>query len=125
MRRKISLHVLLFIPLLLGIIFENSVRGNGGLSDPGILAIIIASYNISLAGIVLFIKFKPFNAWWLPLGFMLSPIPMYIYETGQTGLILFAYLGTWIVILFYTIPFVFASIIIAAAFSVLAYKRRR
>ena len=120
MFKKICLYLLLFIPVLLSAMFTHIMYAISNVNN-GTWLIIIIFYIITITGIVFYIKYKPFSAWWLPLGFAISPLPMYIEEYGSTGW--FKYLGTYFVIYFYALPFIAISII--AAVVLLIIKKRK
>ena len=85
--------------------------------------ILIIFYLITITGIVQYYKYKPFSAWWLSVSFILSSILIYIYdynryrpsyEYGHPNLLNWQeYIDTYFMIIFYTIPFIVVSIIIA------------
>jgi len=69
-------------------------------------------YFITIAGIVLFFKFKPCNVWILPVGFILPTPIWYIYETLFYGGG-FKYVLTYMVGCIYAVPFIIISIYFA------------
>jgi len=114
--------MLLLIPISLCAIWTYLVS-NQGIENKTIITLTIIIYLITIAGLIYCIKAKPFSSWWLPAGFLLSPIPVYIYEYPGRGFLPF--IGTGLVLMFYAIPFFIVSVIIAIASSVSAYKKGR
>jgi len=109
----------LLIPILLCAVWTYFAT-NYGIGDDWTIVITIAIYLITVAGFVYCIKEKPFNVWWLPVSFLLSPIPMYIYE--YPGSRFLPFVGTGLVLMFYAIPFFIISVITAIVSSVSANK---
>ena len=124
MRKNKFLYLLLFIPFFLCVFYVFTYYDAGSI----FYAIVIISYLITIAGIIFFIKYRPFNAWWLPVSFIISPIPIYIYERicYPDGYFMgwWIYMGTAIVIYFYAIPFFTISTIIAIVFTATKIKNK-
>ena len=120
MCRKICLYLLLLVPFLFCAIWLYIIS-NFGFDDAIFMSMIF--YILSIVGIVYFVKIKPFNAWLLPISFILSPVPIFIYEHPGGGFLPF--IGTGIVLMLYAIPFFLISVIVAIVLSVSAYKKGR
>lgn len=85
-------------------------------SHLSIIAIGIILYSITIIGLVLFYKFQLSNVWIMPLGFAI-PVPIcYIQDTLNNSEWL-TYLNTSLVTIYYSIPFILISIIIATIFT--------
>ena len=89
--------------------------------DGVIIAVIITAYMISVAMIIFCIKLKPFNVWWMPLGFLVSPITVYIYE--YPGGSFMPFLGTALVSMVYAAPLFIVSVIVAIVLSIADYRK--
>lgn len=76
---------------------------------------LIVSYILTAYGFCYFVKKKPFNQWLLFMGFVPVPLLPYLYEYHNPGW--FQYIGTALAIIFYTIPCIVASLIIALTIS--------
>lgn len=133
MIKKIFLHLLLLIPALLHALFlfvaiflENNIQhdyydaGWGEVYKAGmiLLMMFVIVCFITVIGLILFVKYKPFNAWLLLISFILSPVPMYIYEYNSS---LIQFSNTGMVAIFYAIPFCVISVIIA----IIVQKKRK
>lgn len=120
MHRKIHLYLPLFIPVLLCAIWTY-LAFNYGIENGKTLTFTIITYLITIAWLICCIKTKHFNVWWLLVSFLLSPIPICIYEYHGSGFLPF--IGTGLVSMLYAIPFFIISAIIATVFTVSAYKK--
>lgn len=69
------------------------------------------SWVLTIIGLYAFVRFKPYKAWLLPIGFAVSPLPIFLYEIANPGRL--QYLGTVIFALPYALPFLIISLIMA------------
>ena len=78
---------------------------------------IIMLYLFTVAAIVFFAVFKPFNIWCMAGSFILSPLPMYISESKNQNWRID--LGTLLIVVYYAFPFLLISIILAVVLKVI------
>ena len=110
MLKKLFLHFLIFVPVLLSAIFTNTLallKRKSALSFELLIVMMGILCIITFVGICIYVKYKPFNEWLLPVAFVLSPIPIYVYDYNGD----WYYFFTLILTIFYTIPFFVFSIL--------------
>ena len=122
MLKRICKYLLLLIPSLICIIWlylgsTHDIMNNDG----AIPTVIITAYIISVAVVIFCIKLKPFSVWWMPLSFLVSPIPVYIYE--YPGGSFMPFLGTALVSMVYAAPLFIVSMIVASVISIGDYSK--
>ena len=124
MYKTICKYLTLLMPSLLCVTWIYLASNHNMMNHDLVLLIIsIAAYMISVAGIVLHVKFKPFNVWLVPISFLISPILVYLYEHPGGGFLPF--IGTGIVLVLYTIPFTLISVITAIVVSASSLKTEK
>lgn len=79
-------------------------------------------YVITAVGMILFFKFKPCGFWALLAGLLASPIFIYIYEYNTFSYVM-KYFGTWLVTVFYDLPFSLISLIVFAVMRAKSYRK--
>jgi len=99
----------LFVPAFLcsaavGIVYHWEIYDGSGLFTALL-------YLTAIAWIVLFVRRKIGNIWLLPLGFLPSWLPIFCYDAFLVKE--WQYVLTLVIVLFYTIPFLLATLIIA------------
>ena len=116
MHKKIYRYLPLTIPSLICAVWLYLASNHNIMNHDGVLlAVLITAYIISVAGIIFYIKLRPFNVWWVPLSFLISPISVFIYE--YPGGSFMPFLGTVIVATFYAVPLFLVSVIVAIVLS--------
>lgn len=93
---------------------------------PGSRAILIEGavlYGITIIGLVLFYKLRMCSMWVLPLGFALPVLLCYVNDTLNDSEWL-TYLGTTLIAMYYSIPLVLVTVVIALICTIRNNKRK-
>ena len=123
MKQRLHIGIYIISPLILSAICTHLLFAPSPLFTGRIASILLfACYTLPLFGFYYFIKRRPFNQWLLLVGFLLCPIMPLIYETAHPAMS-FQYLGTWLFILFYALPFLVISFVIALILTIKGKKR--
>lgn len=113
MKKVLSILLCIFLPN----IFVQLYLGRW--SDNSIIGTNIFLYFITIIGLIIFYKFRPCNMWILPLGFLLPVAVCYMNDTLNNSEWL-TYLDTTLVTIYYSIPFIIITVILA-----LVHTRRK
>lgn len=123
MSRKKGVYLTLLIPIVMITVYSIFLFPYNTKDDPRFEAFPIITGAISIIGLFVFCKYKPYNVWLLPISFMLSPLLLFIYEFFiYESTMWYPYVreSTFIVIVYYSFPFFIISLtmaIIATIFS--------
>ena len=79
-------------------------------------------YLLFIVYIYMYIKNEMGGLWTLPISFAISPVPVILHDLMNPGVLQFGL--TWIVVIYYAIPFVLITVIVAIVIKRKSKNRR-
>lgn len=109
MKKRLTIGIFTLYPFFLSIIYTYLINNSSDFDR--LIWFFLVCYILPLCGYIYFIIKRPFNQWILCVGFVLTPVLPFIHDFIHPGW--FQYLATALALVYYTIPFVVVSLIIA------------